>query len=80
MQASTHPTAGIVGGNPLGQGEEGREPGVLTRAQEFHVLDPFPPRQQGAPREPQDIEQRRFLRPLNTAGLLRSDNAQRSTR
>src|SRR5215831_2570974 len=42
IEPSKHPAEGIVRGNPVWQGKESLEPGLLALAKEFHILKPFP--------------------------------------
>jgi hypothetical protein len=66
IQASQHPPEGIVGRNPMRQGEEGLEPCTFALTKELHVLEPFPAGQEGTQGNDQEIEQMMLLCPLNT--------------
>ena len=65
IEAGKDAAKGIVGGNPVRQGEEGLKPRALALAKEFHVLEPFPAGQQRAYSDHQDIEEVVLLCSLN---------------
>ena len=69
MQAGKDAANGIMGGNPMGQSQQGLEPGLLALAKEFHVLEAFSAGQEGADSDDQDIEEVMLLRPRNAGGL-----------
>jgi len=69
IETRKDPAKGIMGGNPMGQGKKGLEPGALALAKEFHVLEPFSTRQEGTQSNDQNIEQVMLLRALNTRVL-----------
>ena len=48
IEASKDATKGVVGGNAVGQGEERVQSGALALAEEFHILEAFPARQERA--------------------------------
>jgi hypothetical protein len=66
IEAGKDTAKGVMGGNAMRQSKEGLEPGAFALAKEFHVLEPFPTGQERAQGNDQDIEEKVFLRPLNT--------------
>jgi hypothetical protein len=71
IETRKDPAKGIMGGNPMGQGKKGLEPGELALPKEFPILEPFSSRQEGTQSNDQHIEQVMLLRSLNTRVLSR---------
>jgi hypothetical protein len=77
MQAGKDAAKGIRGGHPMGQSQQGLEPGLRALPKECHVLAAFPAGQEGAESDDQDIEEVMLLRPRNAgvlSGAKRLDN------
>ena len=77
LESGQHATEGIVRGNPMWQGKERLEPGLLALTKKCHILAPFPTSEERAYGHDQAIEPLMFLCPLNAwvfSGLKMRDD------